>query len=191
MKTAVNSVFITLIVISAACTMDSMMAGGVNVEKYEKSLNTDYSKALQYHNSLSVNAVSSDSVYNKMMYHSNDSLFSEHFYEFCIDMMQNSGMMGTSNNMMGNHGGMMGSSGSMMNGTNMGGSTDTQDMIHFMDSLHLSTVQNHNTDYMNLDSLMYNQMSMCKMMDSETTGITISFDKMQALRKVHRSRYGI
>jgi hypothetical protein len=191
MKTIVNSILVTIIVIVSACTKDKMMVGDVNVGKYESYLDADYSGALLYHNTLSVNAVPSDSIYNKTMYHRNDSLFSEHFYEFCIDMMQNSGMMGTSNNMMGNHGGMMGPSGSMMNGTNMGGSADTQDMMHFMDSLHLSSSQNQHTDYMKLDSLMYYQMTMCKMMVSTTSAITNSFDKMQALRKVHRSRYGI
>jgi D-arabinose 1-dehydrogenase-like Zn-dependent alcohol dehydrogenase len=129
--------------------------------------------------------------YLKLMFNQNDSLFSEHFYGFCIVMMKNSGMMSTGGGMMGNNSNMMGASGGMMNGSTMGNLADMNKMMDFMDSIHVSTEKMMVPDYMNTDSLMYNQMSMCKMMTSQTDGIKTIFGNMQTLRKNHRALNGI
>lgn len=97
------------------------------------------------------------------MFNRNDSLFSQHFCEFCIDMMQNNGMMSTSNGMMATNSGMMGGNGGMMNRDHMGDTVDMNKMMRYMDRLHISTGTEMNPDYMKTDSLMYNQMSNCNM----------------------------
>ena len=202
--------------IFTACKKNDMMTDtlGVNVKKYQKSLNADYSNALVNHNALvgsnvsatdhsahhggsSTTATAIDTSYFRMMFNKNDSLFSEDFYKFCIDMMQNSGMMSTTNGMMGNNSGMMGGSvgmmggsGGMMNGTTMGSMDDMTKMMSYMDSLHLSAQTMMNPNFMKMDSLMYNQMSTCKMMTTQTDSITSTFGKMQLLRKTHKILHG-
>jgi hypothetical protein len=176
----------TLIIV--ACNKDDMMRNdlGVDVKKYETAINVDYINALQNHN-----ALTSNPAYYKMMFNTDDSLFSEHFYGFCIDMMKNSGMMSTTGGMMGNHSSMMGGDGGMMNGRTMGSQADMNKMMDYMDSIHVSTETIMNPDYMNTDSMMYNQMSMCKMMTSQADGIKTIFSDMQTLRKSHRTIHGI
>lgn len=177
-----------MILIMAACSRDGMMdnKSGVDIKKYESSLNIDYSNSLQYHNLLttvsvsptdhashhlgSSNATFSDPVYFKNMFTTNDSMFSEHFFEFCQEMMRDSGMIGVS-------GGMMGSK------------EDMDKMMEYMDSVHLSNVTMMNPDYAHTDSLFFQQMSMCKMMNSQTDEISNIYTNMQVLRHNHRKMH--
>ena len=196
------------IVLFAACQKDSMMdnALGVDVESYETQLKQDYTYALENHDALvnsksltidehaahhggTTNTVLSDSAYYKMMFNSNDSLFSEHFYLFCKDMMQNSGMMSSTGGMMGSNSNMMGTGG-MMNGSTMGGEMDMNKMMGYMDSLHVSMQNMMDPNYQMHDSLLYSQMTMCKMMSSGTDGIEQDYSNMQLLRKNHRMLHG-
>lgn len=187
-----------------ACQKNGMMDDelGIDVSKYEKLLSSDYSNALNKHNALNTASVSAgdhsahhggntgsstiDTLYLKMMFGRYDSLFSKHFFEFCMDMMQNSGMMSTSGGMMGNNSGMMGGSGGMMNGTTMGSMEDMNKMMNYMDSLHTSTQTMLNPDYMRVDSLMYDQMIQCNMMIAQMDSIEKVFNNMQILRFNHR-----
>lgn len=107
MKNIQIAVLLIVLFYTTACQKNDMMNEPFNVdtESYETKLNNDYTNALQYHNSLKV--ADADSTFYNKMFNACDSLFSEHFYEFCIDMMQNSGMMSTTNGMMGNNSGMM------------------------------------------------------------------------------------
>ncbi|MFN8254186.1 MAG: hypothetical protein U0W24_00760 [Bacteroidales bacterium] len=202
-----SKLFLMLIVISiafAACQKDNMMdnALGVDVKSYETQLKQDYTYALEYHNALGTsksltddhaahhssngNGGLTDSAYNRMMFHANDSLFAEHFYKFCKDMMQNSGMMTGTGGMMGSNSNMMGSGG-MMNGSTMGGEMDMNKMMGYMDSLHVSMQNMMNPNFQMHDSLLYSQMSMCKMMTSGTDGIEQNYTNMQQLRKNHQN----
>jgi len=208
MKSKMSLLAIITIAVFTACNKGDMMDNsmGVDIQKYGKQLKADYSNASYYHNILNAsgnstgghethhtgtgNTTTIDTIYNMMMFSTNDSLFSEHFYEFCMDMMQNSGMMGTSNGMMGNNSGMMGGSGGMMNGSTMGSMEDMNKMMNYMDSLHNSTQSMMNPDYMKTDSLMHKQMTMCKMMTSQTDSIENTFNMMQSLRLTHRMVHG-
>lgn len=208
MKSKMILMAIFAIAILAACNKNDMMNDSFNVDtqKYEELLSTDYSGAAYFHNALGTantstgghethhtgteNTTTIDTSYNMMMFNSNDSLFSEHFYEFCKDMMQNSGMMGTTSGMMGNNSGMMGGTGGMMNGTTMGGMADMNEMMSYMDSIHNSTQTMMNPDYMRADSLMHNQMTQCKMMTTQTDGIEDIFGNMHMLRGNHKSMHG-
>lgn len=175
------------ILMIVACTKNGMMDGelDVDIKKYEATLNLDYTNALKNHN-----ALSSDPAYYKMMFNTNDSLFSEHFYDFCMDMMNNSGMMSTTGGMMGNNSNMMGESSGMMNGSAMGSQADMIQMMNYMDSIQVLSETILDYDYMKTDSLIYNQMSMCKMMTSQTEGITRILGNMQILRKNHKKLQG-
>jgi len=97
MKNTLISIAIAIIIMIVACQKNEMMNNtfGVDTKDYENKLSIDYSNALLNHNALSTTSAAStiDNSYYKMMFNRNDSLFSQHFYEFCVDMMQNSGMM--------------------------------------------------------------------------------------------------
>lgn len=197
MKNIQIAVLLIVLFYTTACQKNDMMNEPFNVdtESYETKLNNDYTNALQYHNSLKV--ADADSTFYNKMFNACDSLFSEHFYEFCIDMMQNSGMMSTTNGMMGNNSGMMdgngrmmGGNGGMMNGTIMGIMEDMTNMMNFMDSLHHSAQTMPHADYMNTDSLIHNQMSRCNMMTSETDSIEIIYGNMHTVRKNHKKMHG-
>jgi hypothetical protein len=172
----------TITTVFMACNKEGMLDSDLNIDLdgYEATLNSDYSDALKNHN-----AINSNPAHYKMMFNTNDSLFSEHFYDFCIDMMKNSGMMSTTGGMMGNFSSMMGGSGGMMNGTVMGSNSDMVKMMEYMDSIHVSAYSIIPPDYFGTDSLMYNQMTLCKMMIPQTEGITSVFINMQLLRKKH------
>jgi hypothetical protein len=197
MKNILISMVLVVIMLVTACQKNESINSNFNVDtkSYETKLSNDYTNALQYHNSL--NVADADTAYFYKMFNTCDSLFSEHFYEFCIDMMQNSGMMSTSNGMMGNNssmmngtGGMMGGSGGMMNGNTMGSMADMNKMMNFMDSLHHSSKTMMNPDYMNTDSLMHNQMIQCNMMTSETDSIDILYGDMHTVRMNHQKMHG-
>lgn len=209
MKRTLILVSLATTLLFVACKKDGMMNDtlGVDTKKYQKSLSIDYSNALVNHNALNSSTVSTtdhnahhggsvtttatvDTSYFKMMFTKNDSLFSEDFYKFCIDMMQNSGMMGTSSGMMGSNGGMMGGTGGMMNGNTMGSMADMNKMMSYMDSIHTSTETMMNPDYMKTDSLMHNQMTQCKMMTTQSDSIEIIFGNMQMLRGNHKTMHG-
>ncbi len=187
-KNSLISIFIAAILLVVACSKDGIMGDNISVDTkmYETTLNADYTNALQNHN-----AFNSNPPYYKRMFNVDDSLFSAHFYNFCIDMMKNSGMMSTTGGMMGNNSGMMGGNSGMMNGNVMGSQADIIDMMNYMDSIHVSAKTIMNPDYMKTDSLMYSQMSTCKMMTSQTEGITAIYNNMHSLRKNHRMLNGI
>jgi len=191
MKKSIILVFVAIFGILASCTKKDMSDNfNVDIQKYENLLNWDYNQANFYHLAIKSNGQktlflksdsTSDSIFKISMYCQNDSLFSQHFYLFCLDMMQNSGMMNTS-------GGMMGSGGSM-NGGSMGNMQDMNTMMAYMDSLHSNTFHSLNPNYLMNDSLIYNQLIMCKMMTNQTSAIENVFNNMQVLRKKHQMMY--
>lgn len=203
MKTKNTMVLIILAstILVVACKKGGMMNSNiaVDVNKYGGTLSNDYSKALENHISLITEGVTTDvheahhngtssaspydPGYLKLMFNRNDSLFSGHFYEFCLDMMQNSGMMGKNDN-------MMGGSTNMMNGNAMDGTLDMSKMMSYMDSLHKSDKTMMNPDYLKTDSLIFGQMDMCNMMVSQTDTIKSVYVKMQTLRKNHKTLHG-
>jgi len=197
MKNIIISMAIAVTLIVTACQKNDKVNStfGVDTQSYETKLNSDYTNAVQYQNSL--NTAGADTVYFNMMFNSCDSLFSEHFYAFCVDMMQNSGMMsstdgmmGSNSGMMGGNNGMMGDNSGMMNGTTMGSMTDMNTMMNFMDSVHHSAQTMPHADYMNADSLMHDQMTMCKMMTTETDSIEITYGNMHTVRTNHKKMHG-
>jgi hypothetical protein len=186
MKKSVIPIAIFVISILASCQKNETTNDTFNVDlkKYDTQLNEDYLQANDFHKSIS-GPGNVDTAYFKMMFNKNDSLFCEHFYQFCIDMMKNSGMMNSSNGMMGNNSGMMGSGG-MMNGGNMGSMQDMTKMMSYMDSLHNATRSMMKPDFYKNDSLMHNQMTMCKMMTTQTASIEKTYTEMQSLRVTHK-----
>jgi hypothetical protein len=189
MKKLVFLIGVTVTMIFTACNKNEMSDNSLNVntQAYENQLSQDYTKSLQFHEALSTtNGITS---YNMSMYKTNDSLFSDHYYKFCKDMMQNSGMMSGTNGMMGGNTNMMGSGG-MMNGGTMGSSMDMNKMMNYMDSVYQSGKTMMNAEFMKNDSLLHNQMTMCKMMVSQTEGVNTVYNNMQTLRKNHKMQYG-
>jgi hypothetical protein len=91
--------------------------------------------------------------------------------------------------MSGNNGNMM-ESGGMMNGCTMGRMQDMNTMMAFMDSVYTSGHTMVNPDFMRIDSLMHNQMSLCDMMIDETGAIEQNYENMQLLRKNHNLLHG-
>jgi len=194
MKNTLILIAIAATIIIVACQKNDIINNsfGIDTKNYENKLDIDYSNALLNHNALSTTSAASttDNSYYKMMFNRNDSLFSQHFYEFCMDMMQNSWMMSPSNGMMGHNRGMMGGKGGMMNCDHMGDTVDMNKMMKYMDSLHLSTGTMMNPDYMKTDSVMYSQMTNCNMMSPEADSIVNIYGNMQSLRKNHKTFHG-
>ncbi len=190
MKNIQISIVISVTLLVTACQKDDILksAFNVNTAKYETTLYNDYSNALLIHRSLK--SAPADTAYLRTMFSTYDSLFSVHYYAFCVDMVQNSGMMNTSSKMMGSNSGMMGGKGAMMNGSYMGSLADKDAMIDFMDSLHQTTQSLLNHDYMNYDSLMRNQLIMCNMMTLETDSIETIYGSMHIIRRNHRLMHG-
>jgi len=185
MKPVLISLGIAVAIFFMGCNENDGTNGSLNldIQKYESELSVDYTNAQKYHNDFTA-----DSLYNGMMFHQCDSLFSDHFYDFCIDMMQNSGMMSDGNGMMGGKGGMMGGSGGMMGGNPMGSLADKNNMLDYMDSVHVVT-HGMNPDFLANDSLMYRQMTLCQMMVTQTDGIETLYDNMQLLREAHKKMH--
>ncbi|MDP2088788.1 MAG: hypothetical protein Q8J84_05250 [Flavobacteriaceae bacterium] len=190
MKNLTNfSIVAIIVVLFAACQVNDSMNDtlGVDVQKYENLLTQDFTNANQYNlvsktqQSIQENNRTSvvDPSYNHLMFRKHDSLFSVHFYNFSIEMMENKGIINGSSGMMGNTGGMMNS------GYMMGSSDDMKYMIKYMDSLHFSTQTMLDPNYIKHDSLMFSQMKIRKMMNSQTIGIQNVYEKMQQLRKNH------
>lgn len=183
------SVLAISILLFAACQENDSMDDtlGVDVQKYENILTQDFTNANQYNlasktqQSFQENNRTSvvNPSYNHLMFRKHDSLFSVHFYNFSMEMMENKGMMKGSSGMMGNTGGMM--SGGYM----MGSSDDMKYMIKYMDSVHFSNKIMLVPNYIKHDSLMFSQMKSRKMMTSQTIGIQSVYKKMQELRKNH------
>ena len=197
MKTKLFSVVIIICAGLVSCQKDEMLNNNfdVDINKYNAQLKSDYNSALSNHNLLTKGNIGNNASGYRTLFHKNDSLFSGHFYEFCIDMIQNSGMMsgsngimGTNYSMMSGNGGMMG--GNMMNGSNMGSNVDRNRMMSYMDSLHNSNRTVLNSDYFKTDSLMFYQMNVCKMMTIDTDSIVSIYGKMQSLRKHHTNLHG-
>ena len=196
MKTALFSIVIIICAGFASCQKDENMNNNfdVDINKYNAQLKSDYNSALYNHNLLTSGNIGNNASGYRTLFHKNDSLFSGHFYDFCIDMIQNSGMMSGANGMMGTNygmmsgnGGMMG--GNMMNGSNMGSNVDRNRMISYMDSLHISNSTVLNSDFLKTDSLMFYQMNLCKMMIAQTDSVTAIFNRMQGLRKKHSQQH--
>jgi hypothetical protein len=196
MKTALFSIVIIICAGLVSCQKDENMNNNfdVDINNYSAQLKSDYNSALYNHNLLTSGNIGNNAAGYRTLFHKNDSLFSGHFYDFCIDMIQNSGMMSGTNGMMGTNygmmsgnGGMMG--GNMMNGSNMGSTVDRNRMISYMDSLHNSNRTVLNSNYLKTDSLMFYQMSLCKMMIAQTDSVTAIFNRMQGLRKKHSQQH--
>lgn len=126
--------------------------------------------------------------YNKLMFIKNDSLFSEHYFQYCKYMLQNenSNMVVDSIGMMVNQTTTMGFGNSMV-GSGMGNMGDKSKMIQLMDSMHLSLKNTINPDYMRNDSILHEHMVMCKMMSTQTDSIEGVYNKMTILRRNHKS----
>ncbi len=140
------------------------------------------------HHIVGLNKVSSvDISYNKMMFAKNDSLFSEHYFQYCKYMLQNenSNMVVDSTGLMVNQTTAMGFGNSMV-GSGMGNMGDKSKMIQLMDSMHLSLKNTTNPDYMRNDSILHEHIVMCKMMSTQTDSIESVYAKMKILRRSHR-----
>lgn len=126
--------------------------------------------------------------YNKLMFIKNDSLFSEHYFQYCKYMLQNenSNMVVDSTGLMVNQTTTMGLGNSMV-GSGMGNMGDKSKMIQLMDSMHLSLKNTINPDYMRNDSILHEHMVMCKMMSTQTDSIEGVYNKMTILRRNHKS----
>lgn len=126
--------------------------------------------------------------YNKMMFNKNDSLFSEHYFQYCKYMLQNenSNMVVDSTGLMVNQTTAMGFGNSMV-GDGMGNMGDKNKMIQLMDSMHLSLKNTTNPDYMRNDSILHEHIVMCKMMSIQTDSIESVYAKMKILRRNHKS----
>ncbi len=131
---------------------------------------------------------SADINYNKVMFNKNDSLFSEHYFQYCKYMLQNenSNMVVDSTGLMVNQTTAMGFGNSMV-GDGMGNMGDKNKMIQLMDSMHLSLKNTTNPDYMRNDSILHEHIVMCKMMSIQTDSIESVYNKMKILRRNHRS----
>ena len=191
MNTKMLFIQIALLLVFASCKKEDSASStstfNVDTQKYSTSLNLDYFNANQYYLLLNQGGVNKN-ILNQMMYSKNDSLFSIHFSQFCIDMMKNSGMMGDMGGTMSMKGnGMMGgTSGEMMNGNSMGGTMDMNKMLAYMDSLCLASKNTNTPDYLKNDSLLNNQLSICKMLTSNTTGVSSVYNMMLSLRRNHK-----
>lgn len=132
------------------------------------------------HHIIRLNKISSlDISYNKLMFTKNDSLFSEHYFEYCIDMLKNDIMVVDST-------GLMGKYTTSMSTGNMGNTMDKGKMLAYMDSMHLSIKNSTNRDYMRNDSIMHDHMVMCKTMSIQTDSIESVYNKMKILRRNHK-----
>jgi hypothetical protein len=181
-----NIVFCLIAVIVAVTSCNKDKIAEVSIAKYEYLLKTDFTNARLNHDALSGSSGTSlsgyyDPSYLKSMFNKNDSLFSEHFYEFCIDMMDNSTMMGEN--------GRMGGHGTMMNGSMMSNIMNMGKMMNYIDSLHFSTHAMMHKDHMKTDSLIYSTMSQCMMLTPGTESISTIFKEMQDLRKHHNASH--
>jgi len=141
------------------------------------------------HHIIGLNKVNSlDISYNMLMFAKNDSLFSEHYFKYCIDMLKNDIMVVDSTGLMGKNTTTM-TTGNMMNGGSMGNMMDKDKMLAFMDSMHLSIKNSSNRDYMRNDSIMHDHMVMCKTMSIQTDSVENIYTKMFFLRKNHKIKY--
>jgi len=186
------------------------------VLKYETILTQDYTQASLYHSALLPSTTtdtttttttgsdgtnhgahhviglsrvnSADINYNKVMFNKNDSLFSEHYFQYCKYMLQNenSNMVVDSTGLMVNQTTAMGFGNSMV-GDGMGNMGDKNKMIQLMDSMHLSLKNTTNPDYMRNDSILHEHIVMCKMMSIQTDSIESVYAKMKILRRNHKS----
>ena len=102
-----------------------------------------------------------------MNYHQNDTAFSMHYYQYCLDMMKMKGM-GTNGKM--GSGGMMGGSGGMMCN---------------MDSMMVVMKGMMNMNTFKMDSMMDLHMVNCPAMGSMSSNMNNMFNNMQAMRKEH------
>lgn len=132
------------------------------------------------HHIIRLNKASSiDISYNEMMFAKNDSLFSEHYFKYCIDMLKNDIMVVDSTGLMGKYTTSM-STGNMM---------DKNKMLAYMDSMHLSIKNSTNRDYMKNDSIMHDHMVICKTMSIQTDSVENIYTNMFILRKNHKMKY--
>lgn len=141
------------------------------------------------HHVIGLSKVSSvDIDFNKLMFIKNDSLFSEHYFQYCKYMLQNenSNMVDDSTGLMVNQTTAMGFGNSMV-GSGMGNMGDKSKMIQLMDSMHLSLKSTTNPDYMRNDSILHEHIVMCKMMSTQTDSIENVYAKMKILRRNHSS----
>jgi hypothetical protein len=141
------------------------------------------------HHVIGLNKVSSANInFNELMFNKNDSLFSEHYFQYCKYMLQNenSNMVVDSTGLMVNQTTAMGFGNSMV-GSGMGNMGDKSKMIQLMDSMHLSLKNTTNPDYMRNDSILHEHIVMCKMMSTQTDSIENVYAKMKILRRNHRS----
>ncbi len=191
MKTIVKLTLALIIVFVSSCTNNEMTDNlNVDVKKYDNLLATDYANASKYvsparfQNTIGENYKTSSTGFleNDKMFHHHDSLFSQHFYEFAIDMMKNKGFI---NGMSG----MMNYNGGIMNGYTMGSNEDMNHMIEYMESTHADIKTHQHPNYSNHDSLMYVQMRNRHMMSYHTLGIENTYNKMQQLRKDHQNKH--
>lgn len=135
------------------------------------------------HHIIGLKKVSSvDSNYNELMFATNDSLFSEHYFKYCIDMLKSDIMVVDSTGLMGQY------TTSMSTGS-MGNMIDKNTMLLHMDSIHLTIKNSTNRDYMLNDSIMHNHMIMCKTMSIQADSVENLYSKMYILRKNHKLKH--
>lgn len=191
MKTAIIIFLITTVTITWSCQKENLEypVKRIEMEKYETLLNKNYDEALESHIRLtdSGNLSIDDFDYYMLMYHISDSLFSLHFYNFCIDLFKDESDLSGNYGMMGNYHGMMTSNGYNQGGSNNPGNSDTEVVFDQMNEIYQMVCNEEDPDYEEADSLMYNQMPVAIPFSLSADRIRSIFDKMQDLRSIHKS----
>jgi len=189
MRNAVLWIVAVGIIVITACQKSGLNDNpGIDTKSYETKLSADYRSALADQNSLATSQAPTDIQYYNMMFERHDSLFSQHFFNFCSDFLKSSGTQYEYHDTS-HHGGM--GDGGMMNGGMMDDHHDYHGMVSYMDSLHLSSEHSGTDDFLLTDSLMYREMETHSMIPVDNDTITHIYHQMQDLRRIHRAFNGI
>jgi len=177
-KIAIVTIGIAMILVSG-CRKNNSTSGitSETLKTTEAFMNQDYSQAQQYekvlkdrHTTTGMTMTDTTCKRYDSMYHMQDTSFSMHLHQYCLEMMKMSGM--DSNGMMGGSGGMMGGSGGMMCN---------------MDSMMMAMNGMMNMNTFKMDSMMMVHMTNCPAMGSMPNTMQNLVNNMQAVRKEHMS----
>jgi hypothetical protein len=175
MKTLQNIVIalsLSLLMAVAGCKKESTTTTTTDPSVHSTAMLKSYQDAttydirlFKYHQNAGTGSHDSCFYYGHQ-YNLCDSLFSNHFYEYCHTVYSNNGMM--------NGGEHMGGSGEWNHESGQCG----------LDSLHYGN-WHENGNFMDHDSLMYHQMEKYGMMGHFSSQATQCYSNMQALRDDH------
>jgi hypothetical protein len=162
-----------MLLVTISCKKNSTTTDptAADLQATEGLLNQDYNKSQQEENLLSARintpgvtwADQTVRMYDSI-YHRNDTLFTENFRHYSLDMMTMAGMK----------------SNGMMNGSMMGGG-----MMCNMDSLFMVMGGMQHMNTFKIDSMMMNQIADCPKMGTMPQTMQNMMNAMQGLRKQH------